>query len=94
MTIFTFQFGGEVAGFGSDSFEAVEHARIMGFEVQYDEVEMFGACGSRVDGQMYWTNDQEVIDELELKEFYTVATGETSLALLSAKTLYGGFFIA
>lgn len=69
MTTFIFQFGGEVAGFGSDLFEAVEHAQGMGFEVQCDEVEMFGACGSRVDGQMYWTNDQEVICELGLETF-------------------------
>ena len=69
MTTFIFQFGGEVAGFGSDLFEAVEHAQGMGFEVAYEEIEMFGAYGSRVDGQMYWTNDKEIIDELELREF-------------------------
>lgn len=69
MTTFIFQFGGEVAGFGSDLFEAVEHAQSMGFEVDYEELEMFGAYGSRVDGQMYWTNEQEVIEELQLKTF-------------------------
>ncbi len=69
MKYFVFQFGGEVAGFGSNLFEAVEHAQSFGFNIEYEEIEMFGAYGSRVDGQMYWTSEQEVIDELDLKEF-------------------------
>ncbi len=64
-TFFVFQFGYAVAGFGSTLIEAIEHAKSMGFEVDHDEIEMFG--GSRNDGQMYWTNDINVIEEESLE---------------------------
>lgn len=64
-----FQFGYCVLGFGSDLHSAVEDAnQWSSSEIKYDDVECYDNVHSHVDGAIYWTATESVINAYKLNQ--------------------------